>query len=52
MALAKLNAPNGATVWVDSDRVENLLNQGFTKPSEPKREPAKKAASSSTTKKN
>lgn len=45
MATTKLTAPNGATVSVDSGRVENLLRRGFTKASEPKAT-AKKASSS------
>lgn len=46
MAATKLTAPNGATVSVDSGRVENLLRRGFTKTgdSPAKKEPAKKAA--------
>lgn len=46
MATTKLTAPNGATVSVDSKRVENLLRRGFTKASETTKAPAKKAASS------
>jgi hypothetical protein len=48
MAATKLIAPNGAKVSVDSGRVENLLRRGFTKASEPKKAPAKKAASRKT----
>jgi hypothetical protein len=43
VAATKLTAPNGATVSVDSGRVDNLLRRGFTKASETKT-PAKKAA--------
>jgi hypothetical protein len=52
MATTKLKAPNGASVSVDSGRVDNLLRRGFTRPSETKapakKATAKKAASSST----
>lgn len=46
MATTKLTAPNGATVSVDSGRVENLLRRGFTKTGDApaKKAPAKKAA--------
>lgn len=47
MAVAKLTAPNGATVTVDPDRVENLLRRGFTKVGgspESAKAPAKKSA--------
>lgn len=46
--MARLTAPNGATVEVDGKRVERLVRYGFTEQkakSEPKA-PAKKAASS------
>ena len=45
MASAKLTAPNGGTVTVDSSRVDNLLRYGFTKPAA-KKAPAKKSADS------
>lgn len=44
MAATKLTAPNGATVSVDSSRVDNLLRHGFTKADS-------KSESKSTTKK-
>lgn len=55
MATTKLTAPNGATVSVDSSRVENLLARGFTKAGSStatpaKKAPAKKAAPSKTEK--
>lgn len=49
MATTKLTAPNGATVSVDSGRVDNLLRQGFTESGDAKpaakKAPAKKSAS-------
>lgn len=50
MAATKLTAPNGATVSVDSGRVDNLLRRGFTKPSEPAKSTAKKSSSSKSSK--
>jgi hypothetical protein len=50
MAATKLIAPNGAKVTVDSERVDNLLRRGFTKASESTKTPAKKAASSKSSK--
>ena len=50
--MTKLTAPNGATVNVDSSRVDALTRYGFTKPaakSEPKTT-AKKASSSKSKK--
>ena len=47
--MAKLTAPNGATVEVDSKRVERLVRYGFTETEKPKA-PAKKAASSKSEK--
>ena len=49
MATTKLTAPNGASVTVSSDRVDNLLRRGFTT-TEPKKSP-KKATSSKAEKK-
>lgn len=51
--MAKLTAPNGATVEVDSARVERLVRYGFTEAKPPKSEPkttAKKSASSKSSK--
>lgn len=42
--MARLTAPNGATVEVADERVENLVRYGFTE--ETKKAPAKKSASS------
>lgn len=44
MKLTKMTAPNGARVTVATERVENLVRNGFTE-EKPKKEPAKKAAS-------
>jgi hypothetical protein len=49
MGATKLIAPNGASVSVDSGRVDNLLRRGFTKASDAKA-PAKKATSSKSSK--
>jgi hypothetical protein len=47
--MARLIAPNGGTVEVADERVENLLRRGFTE--EPKKKaPAKKASSSKSSK--
>ena len=51
MATAKLNAPNGATVSVDLGRVDSLLRYGFTEASDTDKAPAKKSASSKSSKK-
>lgn len=41
--MARLTAPNGATVEVSNERVERLTRYGFTS-AEAKKAPAKKAA--------
>lgn len=50
MAETKLTAPNGATVSVDSGRVDNLLRHGFAKTTSETKAPAKKAASKKSSK--
>lgn len=50
MATVKLKAPNGATVSVDSGRVDNLLRRGFSKPSESTKAAPKKASPSKSSK--
>ena len=42
--MARLTAPNGASVTVDDDKVDGLLRRGFARVEE-KKAPAKKAAS-------
>jgi hypothetical protein len=48
--MARLTAPNGATVSVSDEKVERLAGQGYKPVEEPKKAPAKKAASSKTEK--
>ena len=48
--MARLTAPNGATVDVADDKAERLVDQGYKPVEQPKKAPAKKAASSKSSK--
>ena len=48
--MARLTAPNGATVSVSDEKAERLTDQGYSPVKESKKAPAKKASSSKSSK--
>ena len=48
--MARMTAPNGATVSVSDEKAERLADQGYTPVEEPKKAPAKKASARKSSK--